>query len=72
MKFIQDTTAKIKANPISSVVGGVAGFYVTRTYIKSTKWWALSIGVAVGVVGGAMTSSAIAARKSAPTAAATK
>lgn len=72
MKFIQDTTAKIKANPISSVVGGVAGFYVTRTYIKSTKWWALALGTVVGVVGGAMTSSAIAARKSTPTAAATK
>jgi hypothetical protein len=72
MKFIQDSTAKIKANPISSVIGAVAGFYVTRTYIKSTKWWALGLGTVVGLVGGAMTSSAIAARKSTPTAAATK
>lgn len=72
MKFIQDSTAKIKANPIASVVGGVAGFYVTKKYIKATQWWALGLGAVVGLVGGAMTGSAIAARKSTPTAAATK
>lgn len=68
MKLIQDSTAKIKANPIASVVGGVAGFYVTRKYI-STKWWALSLGAVVGLVGGAMTGSAIAAKSSTPKAA---
>ena len=72
MKFIQDSTAKIKANPIASVVGGVAGFYVTKKFIKANQWWALGLGTLVGVVGGAMTSSAYAARKSTPTAAATK
>jgi hypothetical protein len=65
MKLIQNSTAKIKANPISSVLGGLAGFYVTRKYV-STKWWALGLGAAVGLVGGAMVGSTIAAKSSTP------
>ena len=33
MKFIQETKAKIKANPISSLVGVVGAFYLAKKYL---------------------------------------
>jgi F0F1-type ATP synthase assembly protein I len=65
MKLIQDTTAKIKANPISTLGGAVAGFYLAKKFLPASKWYMVG-GIVIGAIGGAMVSSAIASRKSAP------
>ena len=67
MKIITNTTAKIKANPISSLVGVVAAFYLTKKFMPTSKWYVLGGISLVGGIAGAMISSSVASRKSTPT-----
>lgn len=63
MEIVKNTTAKIKANPISSLVGVVAGFYLAKKFMPTSKWYVLGGVALVGGIAGAMTSSAIASRQ---------
>lgn len=63
MEIVKNTTAKIKANPISSLVGVVAGFYLAKKYMPTSKWYVLGGVAIVGGIAGAMVSSAIASRQ---------
>lgn len=65
MAFIQDTTAKIKANPISTLLGGVAGFLVAKRLMKTENNYAVIGAVVVGALGGAMISASMKTSKSA-------
>lgn len=67
MKTVQNTTAKIKANPISSLVGVVAGFYLAKKFMPTSKWYVVGGIALVGGIAGAMISSTIAAKKTTPT-----
>jgi hypothetical protein len=64
MEIVKNTTAKIKANPISSLVGVVAGFYLAKKYAPTSKWYVKGAIALVGGIAGAMTSSYIASKKS--------
>jgi uncharacterized membrane protein YeaQ/YmgE (transglycosylase-associated protein family) len=64
MEIVKNTTAKIKANPISSLVGVVAGFYLAKKFMPTSKWYVLGGVAIVGGIAGAMVSSAIASRQS--------
>ena len=64
MAFIQDTTAKIKANPISTLLGGVAGFMIAKRLIKVENNYALVGMVVVGALSGAMISASMKTKKS--------
>jgi hypothetical protein len=64
MAFIQDTTAKIKANPISTLLGGVAGFMIAKRLIKVESNYALIGMVVVGALSGAMISASMKTKKS--------
>ena len=63
MEFYKNTTAKIKANPISSLVGVVGGFYLAKKFMPTSKWYVLGGIALVGGIAGAMVSSSIASRK---------
>jgi hypothetical protein len=65
MAFIQDTTAKVKANPLSTLAGGVAGFLIAKRLIKTTNNYYLAGAVIVGALGGAMISASMKTSKSA-------
>ncbi len=63
MEIVKNTTAKIKANPISSLVGVVAGFYLAKKFMPTSKWYVMGGLALAGGLAGAMVSSAIASRK---------
>jgi di/tricarboxylate transporter len=63
MEIVKNTTAKIKANPISSLVGVVGAFYLAKKYMPNSKWYVIGGVALVGGIAGAMVSSAIASRK---------
>ena len=65
MAFIQDTTAKIKANPISTLLGSVAGFLVAKRLMKTENNYAVVGAVVVGALAGAMISASMKTSKSA-------
>jgi hypothetical protein len=67
MKFIQETKAKIKANPISSLVGVVGAFYLAKKFMPTSKWYVLGGIALAGGIAGAMFSSTIASKQTAPT-----
>lgn len=62
MEIVKNTTAKIKANPISSLIGVVAGFYLAKKYMPTSKWYVLGGLALAGGIAGAMVSSAVASR----------
>ena len=63
MAFIQETTAKIKANPISTLLGGVAGFMIAKRLMKMENNYYVA-GVAVlGAIAGAMVSASMKTKK---------
>lgn len=72
MEIVKNTTAKIKANPISSLLGVVAGFYLAKKYMPTSKWYVMGGVAIVGGIAGAMVSSAIASRQTGVTKAMTK
>ena len=63
MEIVKYTTAKIKANPIASLVGVVGAFYLAKRFMPTSKWYVLGGIAIVGGVAGAMISSSIASRK---------
>lgn len=63
MAFIQDTTAKIKANPISTLLGGVAGFMIAKKVMKVENKYALIGIIVVGALSGAMISASMKTKK---------
>jgi len=67
MEIVKNTTAKIKANPISSVVGVVAGFYLAKKFMPTSKWYVLGGVALVGGIAGAIISSQISSTRSAKT-----
>lgn len=67
MKFIQETKAKIKANPISSLVGVVGAFYLAKKFMPTSKWYVLGGIALAGGIAGAMVSSTISSKGTAPT-----
>lgn len=64
MEIIKNTTAKIKANPISSAIGVVAGFYLAKKFMPNSKWYVLGGLALVGGIAGALISSQIASTRS--------
>lgn len=64
MEIIKNTTAKIKANPVSSAVGVVAGFYLAKKFMPTSKWYVLGGLALVGGIAGALISSQIASTRS--------
>jgi hypothetical protein len=58
MEFIKKTTGTIKANPLGAVLGAGAGFYASRKFMPGNKY-AMVGGILVGLIAGAMISSAI-------------
>lgn len=64
MEIIKNTTAKIKANPVSSAVGVVAGFYLAKKFMPTSKWYVLGGLALVGGIAGALISSQIASKRS--------
>jgi hypothetical protein len=65
MEIIKNTTAKIKANPISSLTGVVAGFYLAKKFMPTSKWYVLGGIAVVGGIAGALISNQIASTRSA-------
>jgi len=63
MEILKNTRAKIKANPISTLVGVVGGLYIARKFMPNQKWYVMGIIAIAGGIAGAMVSSAIASRK---------
>jgi hypothetical protein len=63
MEIVKNTTAKIKANPIASLVGVVGAFYLVKKFMPTSKWYVLGGVALAGGIAGAMVSSAIASRK---------
>jgi outer membrane lipoprotein SlyB len=67
MADVREQVARVKANWIGGVAGGVLGVVAARKFGKvQNKWALIGIGLA-GVVIGAMAQSKIAAKKGAPT-----
>ena len=64
MEIIKNTTAKIKANPVSSAVGVVAGFYLAKKFMPNSKWYVLGGLALVGGIAGALISSQVASMRS--------
>jgi len=63
MAFLQDTTAKIKANPVSTLLGGVAGFLIAKKLMKTeNNYYVIGIAI-VGAIGGAMISASMKTKK---------
>ena len=67
MKTISTHVAKITANPLGSIVGGIAGFYAAKKIGKVTNVWLLTGIAALGVIAGAMVQSNVKAKASTPT-----
>lgn len=67
MGFIQNTKAKINANPISTLVGVVGAFYLAKKFMPTSKWYVLGGIALAGGLAGAMVSSTIASKGTAPT-----
>jgi hypothetical protein len=67
MSYIQNTKAKINANPISTLVGVVGAFYLAKKFMPTSKWYVLGGIALAGGLAGAMISSTIASKGSAPT-----
>lgn len=66
MGFLIDTTAKVKANPVISIAGGFAGFYLAKKMMKEKKNMYVLIGATlVGVVAASMIASNIKTKKDA-------
>jgi len=59
MAFIQDTTAKIKANPLSTLTGGVAGFFIAKKVMKTPNKYYMVGAIIVGALAGAMISASV-------------
>jgi len=59
MAFIQDSTAKIKANPISTLLGGVAGFMIAKRVMKTGNMYYIIGASVVGAIAGAMISASM-------------
>ena len=72
MEIVKNTTAKIKANPISSLVGVVGGFYLAKKFMPTSKWYVMGAIALIGGIAGAMVSSAIASRQTGVTKGMTK
>ena len=65
MGFLVDTTAKVKASPVASIAGGLAGFYLAKRMMKEKKNMYVLIGAALaGVVVSAMIASNIKTKNS--------
>jgi len=64
MELIKNTGAKIKANPISSAVGVVAGFYLAKKFMPTSKWYVIGGIALVGGIAGALISSQVASMRS--------
>jgi hypothetical protein len=65
MKIVQNTTAKIKANPISTLVGVVGAFYLAKKFMPTSKWYVLGGIALAGGIAASMVSSNIASKKGA-------
>lgn len=65
MKIVQNTTAKIKANPISTLVGVVGAFYLAKKYMPTSKWYVLGGIALAGGIAASMVSSSIASKRGA-------
>jgi hypothetical protein len=65
MKIVQNTTAKIKANPISTLVGVVGAFYLAKKYMPASKWYVLGGIALAGGIAASMVSSSIASKRGA-------
>ena len=65
MKIVQNTTAKIKANPISTLVGVVGAFYLAKKYMPTSKWYVLGGIALAGGIAASMVSSRIASKRGA-------
>ncbi len=68
MKKVQEQIAKLKSNPIGTLAGVGAGYYVAKKLIKTEKTWMLVLVSALGGVAGAMVQAKIKAKKGVPTA----
>ena len=69
MKIITTTTAKVKNNPLYSVLGAVAGVMIARKMLKGKKNWYVLIGSAVaGTLVGAYAGGMIKSSAGKPTA----
>jgi hypothetical protein len=65
MKIVQNTTAKIKANPISTLVGVVGAFYLAKKFMPTSKWYVLGGIALAGGIAASMVSSSIASKRGA-------
>lgn len=65
---MKNQIAKVTANPVGAVVGGIAGFYAAKKFAHLSNKWALGAAALVGVVVGAMAQATIKAKKGAPNA----
>jgi orotate phosphoribosyltransferase len=50
MGFLIDTKSKIKANPVASIAGGLAGFYLAKRMMKEKKNMYVLIGATLAGV----------------------
>jgi len=64
MELIKNTTAKIKANPISTLLGAVVGFAVVKKVMPNSKWYVLGGIALLGGVAGAMISNQVLSNRS--------
>lgn len=73
MKIISTTTAKVKNNPLYSVLGAVAGVMIARKMLKGKKNWYVLVGSAVaGTLVGAYAGGMIKSNAGKPNAGTTK
>jgi outer membrane lipoprotein SlyB len=67
MNVVQNTTAKIKNNPIPALIGGALGFVASKKLLKGKKnYYVMGASVLAGVIAGAMVGSTIKSKKGAP------
>jgi orotate phosphoribosyltransferase len=50
MGFLINTTAKVKASPVASIAGGLAGFYLAKKMMKEKKNMYVLIGATLAGV----------------------
>ena len=70
--MFQKQMAKVTNNPIGSIVGGVAGYYVAKKMANVSNMWAIAGITILGVVLGANAQSMMKAQSGTPTAQMTK
>lgn len=68
MTTVKEQIAKLTSNPVGSLVGVGAGYYVAKKLIKTDKMWMVVVVSVLGGVAGAMAQAKWKAKKGVPTA----